>query len=268
MKQVAVILLVFISYYSIAQEVDKKENIFQGTRLVNGQSSNLVEKGKLNLLIQHRFGDISGGAYELFGLDQATMRLGFEYGFTDNLNLGFGRSTFLKTYDAFAKYRLVQQNRDFPFTVAATLEGSLPTLRNYFPESSDKFSGTAQLHISKTVNNFGFQVSPGFINTGFIPAKNNSYSMFILGVAGSVKLSRKVSLNAEYLYNFENEFSNTKPLSFGVDIDTGGHLFQLVLSNSQQLTGSSLYSYTAGNWGKGNIYFGFNLIREFKLKYY
>ncbi|QGY42164.1 hypothetical protein GM418_00390 [Maribellus comscasis] len=254
------------------EDEESQDNIFQGTRFVNAQSANLVEKGKLNLSIQHRFGDISGGLYELFGLDLATMRLGFEYGFGDNFNLGIGRSTYLKTYDGFAKFRFVQQSSDFPFTITATAEGAIPTLKNYFPDSnddfSDKFSGAVQLHLAKTIQNFGIQVSPGYLNTGYLNSENTSYSLFTLGLGASVKVSKKVSVNLEYLHSFNNDYSNTKPLSLGVDLDTGGHLFQLIVSNSQQMFGQYLYTHTSGDWGDGHVYFGFNLIRQFRIKYY
>lgn len=258
--------------YGQENEETTVANAFQGTRFVNAQSANLVEKGKLNLSIQHRFGDISDGLYEFFGLDQATMRLGFEYGFGDNLNLGVGRSTFLKTYDGFAKVRLVQQNDIFPITVTATAEGAIPTIRNYFPDShdsfSDKFSGAVQVQLAKTINSFGFQVAPGYLNTGYLNTENKSYSLFTLGVGGSVKVSKKVSINVEYLHSFNQDYDNTKPLSFGVDLDTGGHLFQLIVSNSQQMFGQNLFTQTRGDWGNGNVYFGFNLIRQFRIKYY
>ncbi|MBT3385781.1 MAG: hypothetical protein HN778_05815 [Prolixibacteraceae bacterium] len=255
-----------------AQEVENVENIFKGTRLVNAQSANLAEQGEMLLLIQHRFGDISNGLYELFGLDQASMRIGFEYGFTKNINLGFGRSTFFKTYDAFGKIRLMQQNEIFPFTIVVVAEGSVPTLRNYFPSHtnkfSDKLSSSAQIHLAKIIGNFGFQLSPGYLNTGYLPFREEKFSTYTLGFGGSAKLSKKVSLNIEYLHNFNNVLSNTRPLSLGIDLDTGGHLFQLIISNSQRMFNQALLTETAGEWSKGNLFFGFNLIREFKLEYY
>ena len=189
-----------------AQEKEQVENIFQGTRFVNSQSANMAEKGELLLLIQHRFGDISGGFYELFGLDQASMRLGFEYGFGRNFNLGFGRSTWLKTFDAFTKVRIVQQSSVFPFSTVISAGGSLPGIRDYFPEQydnfSDKVSGNIQIHLAKTLGRTGFQISPGFLRTGFLPDVNKNLSIFTLGTSGSVSLSKKLSLNAEYLVPF------------------------------------------------------------------
>lgn len=254
------------------EEENYTNNTFQGVRLVNEQSANLTDKGKLLLLIQHRFGEIDGGLYQLFGLDQATLRLGFEYGFGENLNLGFGRSTYMKTYDVYGKYRLAHQTDNFPLTMVVSAAGSVPTIRNVFPDQhnnfSDKLSGNVQLHIAKRIGNIGFQVSPGYLSTRFVPTQNESFSLFTLGLAGSVRISEDVSANIEYLPHFNPDLETTKPLSLGVDIDTGGHLFQLILSNSQQFITNSLYTASRGDWTEGTLFFGFNLIREFRIKYY
>ncbi|WP_167611512.1 DUF5777 family beta-barrel protein [Maribellus sediminis] len=265
-----VIFLVFVSGALAAQD-DEVKNAFQGNRLVNGQSTNLSKDGELDLLIQHRFGDISGGLYELFGLDLASMRLGFEYGLGNNLNLGIGRSTWLKTYDAFAKYSFVQQNSSFPFSAVLSAGGSVPTIRDYFPDEydqfSDKFSWNAQLHLSKTMGSFALQLSPGFMKTGYLTDVGDDLSMFTLGTGAAVRISKKVSANLEYLIPFDDEIPGDNALSLGVDIDTGGHLFQLVLSNNNRMFDQAVYTNTTGNWGDGHLYFGFNLIRKFKLKY-
>jgi len=274
MKKLSVVVVALVLFLSTSAQEQKTtvDNIFKGTRLVNGQSANLVEHGKLLLLIQHRFGDIKGGAYQLFGLDQATMRLGFEYGLGENINVGIGRSTFMKTYDAFGKFRFAQQSQDFPLTIVGTVGGSVPTIKQVFPAThnsfSDKFSGNIQLHLAKTMGDVGIQLSPGYLNTGYLPAKNEKLSVFTLGIGGAVKLAKKVSFNVEYLYNSNNKITAKKPLSASIDITTGEHLFQLLFSNSQQMFNQALYTQTAGDWGSGNIYFGFNLIRKFRLKYY
>ncbi len=266
-----ILILVILNAQSQESEENFAKNTFKGTRFVNAQSANLAENGELLLLIQHRFGDISGGFYELFGLDQASMRLGFEYGVTKNLNIGIGRSTMFKTYDAFVKISVARQTESFPITIATTISGSVPTIRDYFPESnnsfSDKLSGSFQLHLAKTMGVLGLQVTPGYVHTGYLISESETLDIFTLGFGGSVKVAKKVSVNLEYLHHFENQLSTTKPLSLGVDLDTGGHLFQLLVSNSQAMFNQALYTNTYGDWTKGKLYFGFNLIREFSLKY-
>lgn len=260
------VLLCFGAHLFAQETVD---NTFQGTRLVNGQSANMAEKGELLLMIQHRFGDISGGFYELFGLDQASMRLGFEYGFGNSFNAGIGRSTWLKTFDAFVKGRIVEQSSDFPFSAVVSAGGSLPTLRDYFPEEydnfSDKASGNVQIHLAKTMGKIGLQVSPGFLKTGFLPEIDQNLSVFTLGTSGSVRISKKVSVNAEYLVPFSEEIKGENAFSVGVDLDTGGHLFQLILSNNQRMFQQGVYTNTTGKWADGNLFFGFNLVREFDI---
>jgi hypothetical protein len=224
------------------------------------------------LLIQHRFGDISGGLYELFGLDQASMRIGFEYGLGKGFNAGIGRSTYLKTFDGFIKQRIVGQSESFPFTAVLTAGASVPTIKNYFPETansfSDKLSSNLQLHVAKTFEKLAFQVSSGFMRTGYLIEEAENLDLFTLGVGASVKLGKKVSANIEYLHPFHEKLSGAKPLSLGVDIDTGGHLFQLMISNNQRMFDQAVYTQTSGDWSTGNLFFGFNLIREFRLKYY
>ena len=270
----------FISFYFLsilipsayAQDSLRISSNFEGTRNINAHSVKLADKGKLMLLIQHRFGDISGGAYEFFGLDQASMRIGFEYGFGKNFNFGIGRSTYLKTFDGFGKVRFVQQNSNFPISIVATIGGSIPSIRDYFPDEfdnfPDKFSGNAQLHFAKSFKNFAMQLSPGYLKTGYLIEENANLSIFTLGFGGSVKISKKVSVNMEYLHPFNSELENQNPLSLGVDLDTGGHLFQLILSNSQQMFEQALFTNAIGDWTKGSLFFGFNLIREFNIKYY
>jgi len=264
-------LLVFSGYFLSGQETETIKNASRGTKFVNGQSVNLAENGEMLLLIQHRFGDITGGLYELFGLDQASMRLGFEYGLGKNINLGIGRSTFMKTYDAFGKLKLATQSVQFPLSLVLTAGGSIPTLRNFFPEKndsfSDKFSGNAQVNIAWSNSRFGIQVSPGYLKTGYLPVLAKSLSMVTTGVGVSVKLSKKASANLEYLYHFNPDLKNNKPLSLGFDVDTGGHLFQLIVSNSQRMFEQGIYTDISGDWLKGKLFFGFNLVRSFNLRY-
>jgi len=266
-------LILISSVTSHAQQTENLpvNNVFKGTRFINGQSANLANNGELILQIQHRFGDISYGIDEFFGLDQATMRLGFEYGLFRNFNIGVGRSTIFKTYDAYIKYRIFQQTNDFPVTLVATAEGSVPSIKDFFPEEynnfSDKYAASMQLIFSSSLGPVGLQVSPGYLHTGYLFLEDKKFEIFTLGFGGSVKVSKKVSVNIEYLHHFEDNILANKPLSIGVDLSTGGHLFQLLISNSQAMNNNALYTNTQGNWSRGNIYFGFNLIRKFKLRY-
>ena len=277
MKKIVISFIALILGFGLsAQEVDVKvkpvKNVFQGNRFINLQSANVASKNELQMFIQHRFGNIKGGFYEFFGLDEASMRLGFEYGITKDLTFGIGRSTYMKTFDSFLKYRFLAQSTSMPLTLTATVSGSVPSVRDYFPDKQDNFgdkaSGNIQLHLARSFKYIAFQVSPGYIRTGYIPVENDMFSFFTLGVGGSAKLSKKVSFNIEYLYRFEEKIDYLNPLSFSVDMDTGGHLFQLIVSNTQQMFDQAIITNSTGDWTEGSLYFGFNLIRGFNFKQY
>ena len=258
-----------------AQEVEPEKpvkNVFQGTRFINLQSANVAEKNELQMFIQHRFGNINGGFYEFFGLDEASMRLGFEYGIFKNFTVGIGRSNYMKTFDSFLKYRILTQTATFPLTVTTTVAGSVPTIKDVIPEQysdfSEKASWNVQMHIAKSWKSIGFQVTPGFIGTGYIPTEDNSYSFFTTAFGGSVKLSKKISFNVEYLHRFEDKIDYVNPLSASIDLDTGGHLFQIVISNGQQMYDQAIITNPTGDWAEGSLYLGFNLVRGFNFKQY
>jgi hypothetical protein len=98
---------------------------FKATHLINGHTVQTPGEGTMVFLISHRFGALNGGASEFFGLDQATLRLGFEYALTDRFEVGVGRSSLNKTYDGFLKYKAIQQTTGArPVPVSVTLFGS------------------------------------------------------------------------------------------------------------------------------------------------
>ena len=275
MRKIAISFFAFILVIGLnAQEEEVKpiKNVFSGTRFINLQSANVDSKNELQLLIQHRFGDISGGFYDFFGLDEASMRLGFEYGLTKNFTIGIGRSSYMKTFDSFLKYRILTQSSSFPLTITATIAGSFPTIKDLIPDDysafSEKASGNIQLHIAKSFKRFGFQISPGYIGTGYIPIESDSYSFFTLAAGGSAKLSKRMSINIEYLQRFEDKIDYVNPLSASYEFKTSGHLFQIVISNAQQMYDQAIITNPTGDWTKGSLYLGFNLIRGFNFKQY
>jgi hypothetical protein len=277
MKKLSLSILAILFFFVLkAQDVEPEKplkNVFMGTRFINLHSANVPAKNEMQMLIQHRFGDISGGFYDFFGLDYASMRLGFEYGITKDLNLGIGRSSYMKTFDSFIKYRILTQTATMPVTLTATVAGSFPTIKNVIPDAysdfSEKASGDVQLHLAKSFKNFALQVSPGYIGTGYIPVENDSYSFFTMAFGGAVKLAKKVTFNIEYLHRFENEIDNTNPLSASIDLGTSGHLFQIMISNVQQMYDQGIITNPeGGDWTEGHLFLGFNLIRAFNFKQY
>jgi opacity protein-like surface antigen len=245
---------------------------FKSTRIVNGQSVETMKKKHLDFRISHRFGKLNSGAYQFFGLDQATMRLGFEYGLTDDLEIGVGRSTSQKVYDFFAKYKLLKQSsgaRNIPVSVTL-FGGTGVTTVDKEREFQDKLYYTAQVLIARKFGErLSLQLSPTYLYRTMPDVTGDEKVVLAVGIGGRFKLSKRVSLNGEYFYTAREKNTVTAPyhdsMSFGVDIETGGHVFQLHFTNSLGMIEKQFIGETAGSWGKGDIHYGFNISRTFSF---
>lgn len=246
---------------------------FKGTRIVNGHSIENKKDKELEFIIAHRFGRINTGLYDLFGLDNANIRFAFEYGLSDNLTIGVGRSSFEKTYDSFLKYSLLKQKKgENSFPVAISLFGSvaLKTLRDYDPEDKRSFAESlfyvGQVLIARKFSpSFSLQLTPTYVHRNTVRIAEDPHDIFALGFGGRIKLSKRVALNTEYYFAFDESKSiNTRnALAFGIDIETGGHVFQIIVSNAITMIEKSFITETTGDFFAGDIHLGFNLSRTF-----
>lgn len=245
---------------------------FKSTRVVNGQSVETMKKKHLDFRISHRFGKLNSGAYQFFGLDQATMRLGFEYGLTDDFEIGVGRSTSQKVYDFFAKYKVLKQStgaRNIPVSITLFGGTGVATVDKE-REFQDKLYYTAQVLIARKFGErLSLQLSPTYLYRTMPDVTGDEKVVLAVGIGGRFKLSKRVSLNGEYFYTAREKNTLTAPyhdsMSFGVDIETGGHVFQLHFTNSLGMIEKQFIGETAGSWGKGDIHYGFNISRTFSF---
>lgn len=272
----------------IEDEAEKKKEFttatFKTSRLINGHSIENTAAGVLDLKISHRFGFVNKGLYELFGLDQATMRIGLDYGVSPRLMIGAGRSTYQKQYDAFYKFKLLRQSSggkgSSPVSVSAissvmlkTLKWDDPNRKNY---STSRLAFAHQLLIARKMNdNLSLQLMPSYVHYNLVPTVKEPNDIFALGAGGRIKLSRRISFNAEYYHILpislvegeDYRLSGTKnSLAIGFDIETGGHVFQLHFTNSTGMTEKTFITETVGDFFKGDIHFGFNISRVFTIK--
>lgn len=249
---------------------------FKTTRIINMHSVENAAAGVMDFRISHRFGFINSGAYDLFGLDQALMRIGFEYGVTDRLMVGFGRSNVNKAYDTFLKYKILRQGsgkRNIPISVSYfasavcnTVKWSDPNRDNYF---SSRMQYTHQLLIARKFNNdLSLQLTPTLVHKNLVPTVQDKNDILAMGFGGRYKLTQRFSVNGEYIYVLPNQITSTfyNSLSLGVDIETGGHVFQLHLTNSTSMLEPGFITESVGQWKKGGIHFGFNVSRVFTVK--
>jgi hypothetical protein len=248
---------------------------FKATHVINMQTIESAAAGNLNFVIQHRFGQLNSGSYNFFGLDNATLRLGLDYGITDDLDVGIGRSSYLKTFDGYLKYKLLKQTEGHQMPVSVSILG---TITNYTQDIVGKdyltanlrTAYSAQLLIARKVSRaLSLQVTPTYLHYNLVPTVSDKNDLFALGMGGRFKITRRMSINAEYDYLPSGQVVSTSyhnSFSLGWDIETGGHVFQLVFSNSQSMLETQYLTQTTGSWGKGDIYFGFNISRNFNLK--
>jgi len=288
-KPIFLLLATFVALVSRAQDTDllkgvadttpKKEYVygaFKSTRVIMSQSMEMLRPGVLDFRILHRFGNVNQGISEFFGLDQATTRLGLDYGISNNLSVGIGRGTLKKEVDGFVKWRIIQQStgpKSTPFSLVAvggsTVVGapwSDPARKNLF---SSRLGYYGQAVIGRKFSErLTLQLSPILLHRNFVELAADPNDLFAAGFGGRLKLSKRVSLNVDYYYVVNQNDARTElhnPLSIGFDIETGGHVFQLHFTNAIGMNERAFLTETTNRWGKGEIQFGFNISRAFQI---
>jgi hypothetical protein len=258
--------------------IDYTTATFKSTRIINGHSIERMQKNQLEFRISHRFGEFSTGSYNLYGLDFSTIHLSLEYGITDWLEVGIGRSSFEKTVDGFAKFSILRQStgaKNVPihlsYVVSTEITGlkwSDPNATNYF---SSRVSYVHQLLIARKFNEyFSLELNPTFVHRNLVKEAIEPNDLYALGIGARYKITTRTSLNAEYYYVYRNngKYLDTKyynPLSFGVDIETGGHVFQIMLTNCRAMREAGFIGKTTGKWLDKDFHLGFNISRTFSL---
>ncbi|TKK67671.1 hypothetical protein FC093_13040 [Ilyomonas limi] len=250
---------------------------FKGLYIVNMKTVESSARGALNFLIMHRFGRLNDGAYNFFGLDNASIRLGLDYGITDRLAIGIGRSSLEKTFDAYFKYRLLWQT-DGSERVPLSLSVS-SGLTNYTLKFPDKTYLNARYRTTyvtqliaarKFSSALSLQLVPMWLHYNLVPTVNDKNDVFALNAGGRMKLTKRMSISAEYNYLLPDQVNSIdvhNAISLAWEIETGGHVFQLVFSNAQGMTEPQVIARTAGEWGDGDVYFGFNISRVFNISH-
>jgi opacity protein-like surface antigen len=262
-------------------ELNKKEEIeiieatFKATRIVLGHSIENSAKGELNFLISHHFGTLNQGAYNLWGLDQSSIRFGFDYGITKKLSVGIGRSSLNKIYDGYVKLKLFRQStgkKTVPLSISAFSNIGITSLDWPNPERDNLFesrlSYTFQLLMARKFSSrLSVQLTPTMIHRNLVNTKEDENDVFSIGAGGRLKLTNRFSINAEYFYLLPGKTADDYYDSFsvGFDIETGGHIFQIYITNSNGMIEQEFIPITNGNWNKGDIRLGFNISRVFTI---
>lgn len=264
---------------SLAPTKDYVQATFKSTRLVHGHSVEVQKKGVLDFRVHHRFGVVSNGVYDFFGLDNATTLIGLDYGLSNNINIGASRSTNLKQMEVFAKFKLLSQTSLKGNPITATLfvnainrMADITASNGAKLSFSDKTQYTVQFLLARKFSeNLSLQLMPTMVHYNLVTQKTDPNQTFALGFGGRQKISKRVSINTEYYLRLNKLAAPAgqtyfNSLVLGVDIETGGHVFQLHFTNSRGMTAPTFINETTYNWGKGEFHFGFNISRVFVVK--
>ncbi len=310
-KNILFIAAVIFSLNSFSQEdllslVDEKDEgprkvyaTFKTTRIGNAQSIETVKKKHLDFKISHRFGNITDAnqknplnysAQNFLGFDNANdIRFSFDYGLTENITLGIGRSRMRHIIDGNVKWKILQQNSDFSMLVSLaffsstgyshdpmkTIYGNI--IKDFKSNELHRFTFFNQLIVACKLNDMiSLELLPSYMYRNYIIESINSNNnaadvngFFTLGFGGRIKITKRTSIVGDYYYNFARYYQNNasvfNPLSLGVEIETGGHVFSLLFTNAPGLIENNYIPYTTDTWTKGQVKFGFSIARTFAL---
>ncbi len=287
MKKILLLGIVAISSILIGQEksmlddIDSEKEIdyttasFKTNRVINMHSLDNTAAGVFDMKISHRFGFVNDGLYDLFGLDVATQRIGGDFGITDRLQVGFNRNSVDKAYDGYLKYKILRQSTgavNMPVTLSLLTSVAVNTLRWADPTrdnlGSSRLYYTHQLIIGRKFSDgFTMQLSPTLVHRNLVKTAAEKNDVIALGAAARMKLSNRIALTGEYVWVAPNQLATGlyNSASIGIDIETGGHVFQLHFTNSSSMSEYGFITGTNGDIANGDIRMGFNVSRVFTL---
>jgi len=260
----------------------KKEPVsatFKATRIIDGSSVENLGAGILDFRIDHRFGQLNQGAQNFFGVDDATTKLALDYGITNWLMIGIAHDVLNKEDNGFLKIKLLRQKTDgTPVTVSYVGSMSIQTTPAPTLPSGDTWLFTNRLYYTNQIliarkfsQRLSLQLMPSIVHYNLVDSTKFSNNTIAIGIGGRIKVSKRIAITGEYycrltntnmLYEGQPTYNS---LSFGIDIETGGHVFQLMLTNAQGMTERSFIGQTTDSWTKGAIHFGFNISRVFTI---
>lgn len=259
------------------EDTDFVLQTFKGTRLVNGHSVETKARGDLEFIFAHRFGAVNQGLYELFGFDDAYVRVGLDYGVTDHFSASIGRNSVDKSLDGYVKYKIARQSSGVS-TFPVTITGLAGVVYKASPRKADlpdgftavdRISYLGQLLVARKVTSrLSLQLMPTIIHKNAVDRLKENHDQFAIGFGGRIGITKGMAFTGEYYHRLNVRDANPSfnTLGFGIDIETGGHVFQLVMTNTRGLTERHFITETEGEFFDGDIHFGFNVTRTFHLK--
>ena len=258
-------------------------------KLVNIHSTEIVKRNALDFRVTHRFGNIGaesgGGVHTFYGLDNSSdIRISFDYGLTEKWQIGIGRSKYKEIVDLSTKYKLlVQKEKKAPLTIVAFGAVSVTPERDPDSRYNDWQNRltyfTQVLFARKFGQRLSIELAPGVIHRNMVTkvldgngkTLTDENTNFTLSAGARYMITKRVGIIVDYVHTFSGFRSNFGPQNYydpfgvGVEIETGGHVFHLTLTNAPAIIENAYMPETADSWAKGGIKLGFNISRVFQL---
>jgi hypothetical protein len=267
----------------LVDEPKQKEYVtatFKGSRLINFHTVETPGKHSLEFRISHRFGDFNSGGYNFWGLDGgASIRMALEYSHDGRFEFGIGRSSEEKAYDGFLKYRLIRQVKGKGWPMSVTLfagmyyitmkdPAKLSTGIDRYQYETSRMSYSYQVIIARKFSpSFSFQISPTLVHYNMVNKVSDDNDLFAIGFLARYKFTKRIALTLEYGYRLNNYTSEKyyDEVGAGIDIETGGHVFQIIVTNSSGMIEPQFIGHTTSMWQNAGLKIGFNISRMFTL---
>lgn len=243
---------------------------FKAMKIGNLQSTKVAKKKDLYMYVSHRFGTLQDGVSTFFGLDNANTKIQMIYGLSNHIQLGLSRESLRRTYAGSLKLKHLEQGSNGGVNVSSYFTVNINTLlsKQQYPlmKHWDRYSYTSQLLVSKRfTKKLSLEIAPSYVRQNLVLEPFQSHEQIVVGLGGRYKISNRVSLNMDYAVNLSRaeESVYNDPFTIGVDLETGGHVFQLLFSNAQSSNEPGFLSNAEGSWAEGDVFFGFNIVRTF-----
>lgn len=253
-----------------ANETKYEQPAFKAMKIGNLQSTKVADKGDWYMYVSHRFGTLKDGVSTFFGLDNANTKIQMIYAPLNGVQLGISRESIRKTYAGSAKIRIVKQGPKSPVHLVAysTVNVNTQLDESRYPKLifEDRLSYATQLLVARRLTNrLSLELAPTYVRQNLVLEKEQEHDQFAVGIGGRFKLTKRLSINADYAYltNRYEKSAFNDPITLGLDLETGGHVFQLLFSNAQSTNEPGFLTNAEGDWSKGNVFFGFNIVRVF-----
>lgn len=282
---VLIILILFVSQLK-SQTETPIYNTFNTTRVINSHSTRTLWKNELDFRVGHRFGDIAGefgGAKTMFGLDNsADISIGFEYGVLNNLDIGLtrykGAGPYRQLFEGYLKYKFLSQTSKKPISIVGIVKANITgmeasadsTSPTYFNDFTDRISYSYQLLIGRKFSDrFSLQLMPTYVHRNFVAFQDQN-STLAIGAGFRLQLTKLFGIIGEYHYVLKDEnlaisAAAKDPLAIALEVNTGGHIFQINFTNSRGFGEAQYIPSTTSDFTKGQYRLGFTISRIFKL---